>query len=65
VIVFGVTFISFLTAVVTSLFVSAEQQEQRELTEQRRAAAENETREILRGLEDRLNSIEAKLDRGG
>ena len=63
VIVFGVTFISFLTAVVTSMFVSAEQREQRELTEQRRSAAEEETRELLRGLATRLDVIEAKLDR--
>ena len=65
VIVFGVTFISFLTAVVTSMFVSAEQQEQRRLAEERRAAAENEARELLRGLGARLDAIEAKLDRRG
>lgn len=65
VIVFGVTFISFLTAVVTSMFVSAEQQQQRELAEERRVAAEDEARALLRDLSDRLGSIEAKLDRGG
>jgi voltage-gated potassium channel Kch len=65
VIVFGVTFISFLTAVVTSMFVSAEQQQQRELAEERRVAAEDEARALLRDLSDRLGSIEAKLDRRG
>lgn len=64
VIVFGVTFIAFLTAVVTSMFVSAEQQEQQELAERRRTAAEDETRELLLELGKRLDAIEAKLDRG-
>ena len=62
-IVFGVTFISFLTAVVTSMFVSAEQREQRELAERRRDARDDETRELLRDLAARLTAIEGKLDR--
>ena len=62
-IVFGVTFISFLTAVVTSMFVSAEQREQRELAERRRDASDDETRELVRDLATRLTAIEDKLDR--
>jgi voltage-gated potassium channel len=59
VIVFGVTFIAFLTATVTSLFVSAEQGEQQAKDREQRA----ETQELLRKLEQRLAAIEAKLDR--
>ena len=63
VIVVGVTFIAFLTATVTSAFVSAEEQQARELERQRTEAAEEETREMLRGLKAQLDAIEAKLDR--
>jgi hypothetical protein len=59
VIVFGVTFIAFLTATVTSLFVSAEQGEQHAEDREQRA----ESQELLRKLERRLAAIEAKLDR--
>jgi voltage-gated potassium channel len=63
VIAFGVTFISFLTAVVTSYFISALQArttlEERKL----RMAEEEETRALLRRLEKRLEKIESKLDR--
>ena len=58
VIIFGVTFISFLTATVTSLFVSAEQEKQR----QREAEFEAEELQILRRLEQRLTALETKLD---
>ena len=44
VIVVGVTFISFLNATATSLFVSADQQELTGRTEERHAASEKETR---------------------
>ena len=64
VIVFGVTFISFLTAVVTSVFVSAEQEQQREIVEERRGAAQEETRQLLQDVATRLTAIEAKLDDG-
>jgi voltage-gated potassium channel len=58
VIVFGVTFISFLTATVTSAFVAAEQQQARE----RETEAEEQQLQILIRLEQRLSAIEAKLD---
>jgi voltage-gated potassium channel len=64
VIVFGVTFISFLTATVTSAFVSAEGEEAREREWERQEAVEEETRQLLRDLGERLAAIEAKLDRG-
>jgi voltage-gated potassium channel Kch len=60
VIVVGVTFIAFLTATVTSLFVSSEQSEQQREEREERA----ETQELLRRLEQRLAAIERKLDGG-
>jgi voltage-gated potassium channel len=60
-IVVGVTFISFLTATVTSAFVSAEQEEAREIEQLRQEAAEKETQELLRRVTERLDAIEAKL----
>jgi voltage-gated potassium channel len=62
VIVVGVTFISFLTATVTSLFVSADQQELTGKSEERHAASEEETRASLKLLLERLEAIEEKLD---
>ena len=62
VIVFGVTFIAFLTATVTSFFVSAEQEEGRAKETEHRARELEETRELLRQIEKRLSQIEAKLD---
>ena len=62
VIVVGVTFISFLNATATSLFVSADQQELTGRTEERRAASEEETRAVLNVLLKRLEAIEHKLD---
>jgi len=64
VIVFGVTFIAFLTAIVTSAFVSAVEQEARVHEQQREEASEEETRKLLRSLQAQLDAIEAKLDRG-
>jgi voltage-gated potassium channel len=63
VIVFGVTFLAFLTATVTSLFVSAEQEEAAKRERQERAESEEEMRAVLRKLDERLAAIEAKLDR--
>jgi voltage-gated potassium channel len=62
VIIFGVTFIAFLTATVTSAFISAEQERLREQEEEREEAVEQETRQLLARLERRLDAIEAKLD---
>ena len=61
VIVFGVTFISFLTATVTSYFVSVEQEAEQAREREFRAASENETRELLRQLDSRLAAIERAL----
>ena len=63
VIIVGVTFLAFLTATVTSLFVSSERAEATEQERDRREAVEAETSELLRRLEQRLAAIEAKLDR--
>ena len=62
VIVVGVTFIAFLTATVTSAFVSAAEQEARAREQEREAVAEAETQELLRGLKAQLDAIEARLD---
>ena len=62
VIVFGVTFIAFLTAIVTSAFVSAAEQRARADEQQREEASEEETRRLLRSLQAQLEAIEAKLD---
>jgi voltage-gated potassium channel len=61
VIVFGVTFLAYLTATVTSLFVSSDQEKakQRELAE--REAADKELRDLLHRLDKRLDAIEEKL----
>jgi voltage-gated potassium channel len=63
VIIVGVTFIAFLTATVTSAFVSAEEEEARALELKRTEAVEEETRTLLRELKAQLDAIEAKLDR--
>ncbi|MGH3083849.1 MAG: potassium channel family protein [Gaiellaceae bacterium] len=65
VIILGVTFLAFLTATVTSYFVSADQEraKARELDERR--ATDEELRELLRRLEERLAAIESKLGRTG
>jgi voltage-gated potassium channel len=63
VIVFGVTFISFLTATVTSYFVSAEQEEAAAEEKERHDAELAATMATLRRIEERLAAIESKLDR--
>jgi voltage-gated potassium channel len=62
VIVFGVTFIAFLTATVTSAFVSAAEEQARERERQREEASEQEMRELLRVVKTQLDAIEAKID---
>jgi voltage-gated potassium channel len=64
-ITFGVTFIAFLTATVTSEFVSAGEQEARDRERRREEASEAELRELLRALKAQLDSIERKLDGRG
>ena len=64
-IVFGVTFLTFLTAIVTSLFVSSDQERKQADERVLREASEAETRAILRRLDERLAAIEGRLERGG
>jgi voltage-gated potassium channel len=62
VIVVGVTFISFLTATVTSMFVSADQDERAADAEALRTSREAETQAMLQQLLDRTAAIEVKLE---
>jgi len=62
VIVCGVTFIAFLTATVTSLFVAVDQQEALAKIRGASDASDEDTRTALRGIDERLAAIEAKLD---
>jgi voltage-gated potassium channel len=62
VIVVGVTFISFLTATVTSMFVSADQDERAAAAEALRTSREAETQAMLQQLLDRTAAIEVKLE---
>jgi voltage-gated potassium channel len=57
VIVFGVTFLSFLIAIVTSLFVDAN----RDHLERARAVREEETQTLLRSIDARISAIEERL----
>lgn len=61
VIVIGVTFISFLTATITSYFVAAEEAEADQREKEEYVAAQVETAQSLRRIEDRLAAIEARL----
>jgi voltage-gated potassium channel len=60
-ILFGITFLSFLTATVTSLFVSTDQEAQQAENQAYREASAAETRALLLQLDERLQRIEAKL----
>ena len=62
VIVVGVTFISFLTATVTSMFVSADQDERSADADAARASHEAKTQALLQEVLDRTAAIEAKLE---
>ena len=61
VILFGVTFIAFLTATVTSLFVSNDQDRKAALESERRAASDEKTQALLARLDERLASVEKRL----
>ena len=61
VIIVGVTFIAFLTAVVTSLFVEEEQKTHRAVTEDAQRAYQDETRRLLQDLSSRLSTVETLL----
>jgi len=60
VMVLGVTFLSFLTATVTSLFVSADERGRAEA----RAEAERDAAAALQRIEERLAAIESRLEQG-
>jgi voltage-gated potassium channel len=59
VIVVGVTFISFLVAIVTSLFVDVSRADDQDT----RAAQHAETQALLRSIDARLTAIESQLGR--
>ena len=61
VIILGVTFLAFLTATVTSYFVSADQEAAKARELEEREAADQELKELLQRLEERLSAIESKL----
>ena len=63
VIVCGVTFIAFLTATVTSLFVAVDQEEALAKVRGMSEASHEDTRTALRAINERLAAIDAKLDR--
>jgi voltage-gated potassium channel len=63
VIIAGVTFLAFLTATVTSLFVSSDQEAARERELAQRETADKELRELLHRLEERLSAIESKIEK--
>jgi voltage-gated potassium channel len=65
VIIFGVTFLAFLTATVTSMFVSNEQREESVRREALGEERHDELRAAFRHLEQRLDAIEARLGKGG
>jgi voltage-gated potassium channel len=58
VIIVGVTFIAFLTAVVTSLFVEEEQKLHRAESEGAQRAYQDETRRLLEDVSSRLSTVE-------
>ena len=62
VILFGITFLSFLTATVTSLFVSNDQERKSAEEAAFRAATDAEIRVLLLRIEERLAAIDAKFE---
>ena len=62
VIVLGITFLSFLMATVTSMFVASDQDAHSAKAEERRAASEDETRALLHQILERLDALEKKPD---
>ena len=61
VIIVGVTFIAFVTAVITSLFVEEEQKTHRRVTEDAQRAYQDEMRLLLEDMSSRLSTVEALL----
>lgn len=62
VIVVGVTFLSFLIAIVTSYFVSGEQEEKEERQRAQRQVEQEAVLEALSLIERRLDAIERRLE---
>jgi voltage-gated potassium channel len=62
VIVIGATFLAYLTATVTSYFVSAEQEQASKREHELRAESDEEMRALLERVETRLAAIESKLE---
>lgn len=62
VILIGVTFLAFLTATVTSAFVSSEQEEAQKQDRERNEEKQAELVAALTRLEERLDTIERKLE---
>lgn len=60
-IIFGVTFLTFLTAIVTSLFVSTDQERQKAAENALREASDAETRAVLLQLDQRLAGMDERL----
>jgi voltage-gated potassium channel len=65
VIVCGVTFLSILTATITSYFVSAGQEDRAAEVEAQRGVDAQELGAVLDEIRDRLRAIEERLDREG
>jgi voltage-gated potassium channel len=63
VIIFGVTFLAFLTATVTSMFVSNEQRRDEAHRTELLDSRHEEIRALLRQLDERLAAVESRLDR--
>ncbi len=62
VIVIGITFLSFLTATVTSYFVTAQQERTAEHERELREADQEAEAVLLRRIDERLAAIEARLE---
>jgi voltage-gated potassium channel len=60
-IIFGVTFLSFLAATVISLFVAQDQHEHAVVERHLREESDQQTQELLRRIDERLAVIERKL----
>ena len=63
VILLGVTFLAFLTATVTSLFVSSDREAAKEREQADREQRDEELRQLLHRLDERLAAIESRLDK--
>jgi voltage-gated potassium channel len=65
VIICGITFLSILTATITSYFVSGSQEDRAAEVDAQRGRDAEEVRAVLDEIRDRLRAIEERLDREG